>query len=121
MPKRPHRPRIRALRALAILALLTPLAAAPSTRAATPASGTVTPTKPFTWQGPVATGHNQSYDRQSGEPCGQTDADFCDKVLVLVDPGDFYATHGGGVDFSISGGAGRIELYRSASRPRGRA
>jgi BNR repeat-like domain len=117
MPMRPHRPRIRALRALAILALLTPLAAAPSSRAATPPSGTVTPTAPFTWQGPVATGHNQRYDPQTGEPCGQTDADFCDTVLVLVDPGDFFATSAGGVEFSIGGAvAGSdMDLYVYAS------
>jgi hypothetical protein len=103
MPMRLHRPRIRALRALAILALLTPLAAAPTSRAATPPSGTVTPAAPFTWQGPVATGQNQAYDPQAGEPCGQTAADFCDKVLVRVDPGDFFATSGGGVEFTTSG------------------
>jgi hypothetical protein len=103
MPTNPRRPRIRALRALAILALLAPLAAASPSRAATPPSGTVTPTTPFTWQGPVAVGHNENYDAQSGEPCGQTVADFCDTALVNVVPGDFFATSGGGVEFSTSG------------------
>jgi hypothetical protein len=117
MPMNPRRPRIRALRALAILALLTPLAAASPSRAATPPSGTVTPTTPFTWQGPVAVGHNENYDRQAGEPCGQTAADFCDKVLVNVVPGDFFATHGGGVDFTTSGAAdgSDMDLYVYAS------
>jgi hypothetical protein len=103
MPMSPRRPRNRALRALAILALLAPLAAASPSRAATPPSGTVTPTTPFTWQGPVAVGHNENYDAQSGEPCGRTVADFCDTALVHVLPGDFFATNGGGVEFSTSG------------------
>jgi BNR repeat-like domain len=103
MPMISRRPRIRALRTLAILALLAPLAAASPARAATPPSGTVTPTTPFTWQGPVAVGHNENYDPQAGEPCGQTTADFCDKALVNVVPGDFFATSGGGVEFSTSG------------------
>src|SRR4051812_39452287 len=103
MPMSPRRPRIRALRALAILALLAPLAATSPARAATAPSGTVTPTTPFTWQGPVAVGHNENYDAQSGEPCGQTVADFCDTALVNVVPGDFFATSGGGVEFSTSG------------------
>jgi hypothetical protein len=103
MPMSSRRPRIRALRALAILALLAPLAAASPSRAATPPSGTVTPTTSFTWQGPVAVGHNENYDAQSGEPCGQTVADFCDTALVNVVPGDFFATNGGGVEFSTSG------------------
>jgi hypothetical protein len=112
-----HRPRIRAPRALAILALLVPLAVAPTARAATPPSGTVTPTTPLTWQGPVASGQNQSYDPQTGEPCGQTPADFCDKVLVLVDAGNFFATSGGGVEFSIRGAAAGsdMDLYVYAS------
>jgi hypothetical protein len=63
----------------------------------------VTPTAPFTWQGPVATGHNEGYDPGTGEPCGQTVADFCDTALVNVVPGDFFATNGGGVEFSTSG------------------
>jgi hypothetical protein len=113
----PDRPRIRALRALAILALLVALAAVSQARAATPPSGTVTPTAPFTWQGPVATGHNENYDPQAGEPCGQAVADFCDTVLVLVEPGDFFATSGGGVEFSIGGAAdgSDMDLYVYAS------
>jgi hypothetical protein len=98
-----RRSRVRAPRALAILAVLIPLAAASPSPAATPPSGTVTPTAPFTWQGPVATGHNEGYDPGTGEPCGQNVADFCDTALVLVDPGDFFATNGGGVEFSTSG------------------
>ena len=121
MPMRPHRPRIAALRALAILALLTPLAAAPAARAATPPSGTVTPATPFTWQGPVAVGHNESYDPQAGGPCGQTPADFCDSALVNVQPGDFFATSGGGVEFSTSGAAAGsdMDLYVYASNASG--
>jgi hypothetical protein len=121
MPMRPHRPRIAALRALAILALLSPLAAAPAARAATPPSGTVTPTTPFTWQGPVAVGHNERYDPQAGVPCGQTPADFCDSVLVNVQPGDFFATSGGGVEFSTSGArpGSDMDLYVYASNASG--
>jgi hypothetical protein len=112
-----HRPRISVRRALAILALLVPFAVVPAARAATPPSGTVTPTMPFTWQGPVASGQNQSYDPGTGEPCGQTPADFCDKVLVRVDAGSFFATSGGGVDFAISGAAAGsdMDLYVYAS------
>ena len=90
-----RRSRVRAPRALAILAVLVPLAAASASPAATPPSGTVTPTAPFIWQGPVATGQNQAYDPGTGEPCGQTVADFCDTALVNVVPGDFFATNGG--------------------------
>jgi hypothetical protein len=118
MPMSSRRPRIRVLRALAILALLAPLAAASPARAATPPSGTVTPATPFTWQGPAAVGHNENYVAQTGEPCGQTVADFCDTALVNVVPGDFYATNGGGVDFSTSGAtvAGTdMDLYGYAS------
>ena len=105
------------VRALAILAVLVPLAAASPSRAATPPSGTVTPTAPFTWQGPVAVGHNESYDAPSGEPCGQTVADFCDTALVNVVPGDFFATNGGGVEFSTSGAVlgSDMDLYVYAS------
>ena len=65
--------------------------------------GTVTPTTPFDWAGPVATGHNESYDAASGEPCGMTDATRCDATLVNVQAGDFFQTNGGGVEFSIAG------------------
>src|SRR5918995_3522539 len=99
----PDRPRIRARAALAILAVLVPLTAASPSLAATPPSGTVTPTTPFTWQGPAVVGHNENYNAQSGEPCGQTVADLCDTALVHVVPGDFFATNGGGVEFSTSG------------------
>jgi hypothetical protein len=113
----PDRPRIHARAALVILALLVALALASPSRAATPPSGTVTPTTPFTWQGPVAVGHNEAYDPQAGGPCGQTVGDFCDKVLVRVDPGDFFATSGGGVEFSTSGAAAGsdMDLYVYAS------
>jgi hypothetical protein len=115
------RPRIRARAALAILALLVPLAAASPSLAATPPSGTVTPTAPFTWQGPVAVGHNVNYNAQSGGPCGQTVADFCDSVLVNVQPGNFFATSGGGVEFSTSGAAAGsdMDLYVYASNASG--
>jgi hypothetical protein len=64
--------------------------------------GTVTPTTPFTWTGPVATGHNEDYDAASGEPCGSTEATFCDATLVNVQAGNFFDTSGGGVEFSIA-------------------
>jgi hypothetical protein len=112
-----HRPRIGVLRSLAILALLVPLASATVAWAATPPTGTVTPTTPFTWQGPVASGQNQGYDPVTGEPCGQTLPDFCDTALVLVDPGDFFTTSGGGVEFTTSGAVtgSDMDLYVYAS------
>src|SRR4051812_7892856 len=88
---------------VATLVALSALVWAPAARGATPPSGTVTPSAPFTWAGPVASGQNQDYDPGTGEPCGQTANDFCDRVLVRVDAGDFFNTSGGGVEFSISG------------------
>jgi hypothetical protein len=113
MPMRSHhRPRIRTPRALAILALLVPLATPAAAAAQPDRSGTVTPTTPFTWTGPAAIGHNENYDPQTGEPCGKTAADYCDKTLILVEPGDFFATSGGGVEFSIGGSPGNdLDLY----------
>jgi hypothetical protein len=98
------------LRALVVFAVLL---GAPAARGATPPSGTVTPTAPFIWAGPVASGQNQAYDPGTGEPCGQTAADFCDRVLVNVAAGDFYATNGGGVEFSTGGAApgSDMDLY----------
>jgi hypothetical protein len=66
-------------------------------------TGTVTPDTPFTWEGPAAIGHNEDYDGPSGEPCGKTEADYCDETLINADAGDFYETSGGGVEFSIGG------------------
>jgi hypothetical protein len=111
----------RMLRAVVIFTILTALAVAAPASAQPAHSGTVTPTAPFTWQGPVASGQNQSYDPGTGEPCGQTAADFCDTALVLVDPGDFFATHGGGVEFSTSGAAAGsdMDLYVYSSDANG--
>jgi hypothetical protein len=78
------------------------LALAPAASAAD-RSGTVTPDVPFAWEGPSAVGHNEGYDGLTGVPCGKTAADYCDETLVNVDPGDFYATSGGGVEFAIGG------------------
>jgi hypothetical protein len=104
-------------RALVILALSVPLVAPAAAPAAPARTGTVTPTAPFTWQGPVASGQNQGYDAVSGEPCGQTLADFCDATLVLVAPGNFFASNGGGVEFSTSGAVpgSDMDLYVYAS------
>jgi hypothetical protein len=80
--------------AVALLALAAPASAQDRT-------GTVTPAAPFAWEGPAAVGHNEDYDGASGEPCGKTVADYCDESLINVDPGDFYETSGGGVEFAI--------------------
>jgi hypothetical protein len=104
-------------RTLVIVALFAPLVAPAAAPAAPARTGTVTPATPFTWQGPVASGQNQAFDPDTGEPCGQTLADFCDASLVLVSPGDFFATNGGGVEFSTSGAApgSDMDLYVYAS------
>src|SRR5687768_4969393 len=74
--------------------------------------GAVTPTAPFTWTGPVASGANEDYDAGSGEPCGSTLETQCDATLIEVQAGDFYATSGGGVEFSIGGSPGNdLDLY----------
>jgi hypothetical protein len=62
----------------------------------------VTPSTPFTWAGPVATGHNEDYVPATGEPCGATAGTFCDATLINVQAGNFFETSGGGVEFSIS-------------------
>jgi len=80
--------------AVAVLALAAPSSAQDRT-------GTVTPAAPFAWEGPAAVGHNEDYDGPSGEPCGKTVADYCDETLINVDPGAFYETSGGGVEFAI--------------------
>ena len=108
---------IRSRCAAALGATLFALAVPAAAPAATPPSGTVTPAAPFTWTGPVASGQNQDYDPQSGEPCGQTTADFCDRVLVRIDAGNFFDSNGGGVEFSIGGAVAGSDMdlyiYRS--------
>jgi hypothetical protein len=90
------------------------VAAAPAAEASPP--GTVTPTMPFTWSGPVATGHNENYDAATGEPCGATVETFCDATLINVQAGDFFETSGGGVEFAISNTPGNdFDLYVYAS------
>jgi hypothetical protein len=86
---------------LGVFTAATVLLTATTVAAASP-PGTVTPTAPFTWTGPVATGHNENYDAASGEPCGTTDATRCDATLVNVLAGTFFDTSGGGVEFSIA-------------------
>jgi hypothetical protein len=82
--------------------------------------GTVTPTTPFTWTGPVATGHNENYDAATGEPCGATVETFCDATLINVQAGDFFETNGGGVEFAISNTPGNdFDLYVYASNAAG--
>jgi hypothetical protein len=86
----------------------------PAAQASPP--GTVTPTTPFTWSGPVATGHNEDYIAALGEPCGVTVETFCDATLINVVAGDFFETFGGGVEFSIADTPGNdFDLYVYAS------
>jgi hypothetical protein len=102
------------LAAWAVAAALTALLAAPPGALAQPdREVTATPDTPATWQGAVAAGQNQSYDPQTGEPCGKELATYCDVTLVNADAGDFYETSGGGVEFSTGGAvAGTdIDLY----------
>jgi len=87
---------------LGVFAAAAVLVFAPPAAAQFDRQGTVTPVMPFTWTGPVATGHNEDYDPASGEPCGKTEADYCDVTLVNVQAGDFFETSGGGVEFSIA-------------------
>jgi hypothetical protein len=93
------RPRI----AAALLASLLALAILPAADAAAAnRSGTVTETTPFEWNGAVATGHNEDYDPQTGEPCPMpptppTPATMCDSTLLQVNSATF-----GGVDVSIA-------------------
>jgi hypothetical protein len=87
---------------LGVFAAATALAFASPAAAQFDRQGTVTPTTPFTWTGPVATGHNEDYDPVSGQPCGKTVADYCDVTLVNVQAGNFFETSGGGVEFSIA-------------------
>jgi hypothetical protein len=63
-------------------------------------SGEVTPDAPFTWEGDVASGSNQTFDP---EACSKEPDTYCDITLVNVVPGDFYETSGGGVEFSTGG------------------
>ena len=92
------------------------LAAVASAAQASP-PGTVTPTTPFTWSGPVATGHNENYDAASGQPCDTASAaTFCDATLINVQAGTFFETNGGGVEFSIADTPGNdFDLYVYAS------
>jgi hypothetical protein len=68
-------------------------------------TGTVTPEAPFTWAGAVTTAANQTFDPGAGGPCGKAPEDYCDITLVNVQPGDFFSTSGGGVEFSTTGTA----------------
>jgi hypothetical protein len=68
-------------------------------------TGTATPDAPFTWTGPVTTAMNQDFDPGAAGPCGKDAATYCDITLVDVVPGDFFATSGGGVEFSTTGTA----------------
>jgi hypothetical protein len=93
-------------------ALLAVLGIAPAAVAQPDRTVAVTPNTPATWTGATATGHNVTYDPTAGEPCGKTDATYCDVTLVNVVAGDFYATSGGGVEFSIGGSPGNdLDLY----------
>jgi hypothetical protein len=103
--------------ALAVAAALSAALAAPPVVLAQPdRAGVVTPDTPFTWSGAVATGHNETYDPAAGGPCGKSVATFCDVTLVEVRAGDFFATSGGGVEFSIGGSRGNdLDLFVYAS------
>jgi hypothetical protein len=74
-------------------------------------SGTVTPAAPFVWSGGVGSGQNIGFD--AADPiasCGKTAANYCDVTLVNVEPGTFYDTAAGGVEFSIGGAAPGTDL-----------
>jgi hypothetical protein len=73
-------------------------------------SGTVTPATPFTWTGARATGHNVTFDPGAPDACGKADANYCDVTLVNVDPGNFYDTAAGGVEFSTGSAAAGTDL-----------
>jgi hypothetical protein len=71
-------------------------------------SVTATPEAPATWDGAVASGLNQAFDRADPSTCGKTTATYCDITLVNVEPGDFYDTAAdGGVEFAT--GAAKLD------------
>ena len=72
-----------ALAALAALATAPPAAAAPPDRAVTitPANNASNPAR---WDSPVRSGDNQNYDSESGSPCDDTAAHYCDDTLLTV-------------------------------------
>jgi hypothetical protein len=114
---RPSRRRA-ALLGVFLAALIGVLAVGSAAQAQTPdRSGEVTPAAPFTWQGDVASGLNETFDPTI---CSKELATYCDITLVNVVPGDFYSTSGGGVEFSTDGPAGQdIDLLVFESGPSG--
>src|SRR4051794_17034263 len=80
-------------------------------------TGVVTPEAPFGWTGAVATAQNQAFDPADPSTCGKDARNYCDITLVEVQPGDFFAHFGGGVEFSTDGAASGTDLdlyvYRS--------
>jgi hypothetical protein len=66
-------------------------------------SGVVTPEAPFTWTGAVTTAQNQNFDPADPSTCGKDATNYCDITLVEVQPGDFFANAGGGVEFATGG------------------
>jgi hypothetical protein len=77
--------------------------ALPSTAQAAPdRTGTATPSAPYSFDGTVATGANQTFDVDDGGPCDKTPANYCDLTLINVDaPDGFYDAVGGGVEVAI--------------------
>ena len=113
---RPRKPRIALLLTLSLL----PIVALQGVASAhiPEREGQVTPDEPFTWEGPTATGENQDYDADSGEPCGHEVENQCDTTLlnVAVDPSYWGAREGGltvAIDnyFGVSGPASDFDLY----------
>ncbi|HEX2412790.1 MAG TPA: hypothetical protein VHJ39_16605 [Solirubrobacteraceae bacterium] len=86
------------------------LAAGPAASAQTPDRTVVaTPAVPATWAGDVASGTNTTFDPTQ---CSKNPPTYCDITLVNVVPGDFYATSGGGVEFSTIGTPGNdLDLF----------
>jgi hypothetical protein len=90
--------------------------AAPASAEAPERNVTLAPPGPATWNGPVLTGANQSYDSASGEPCGDGLEDQCHTTLLRVNvPVGFWTNRGGGVqvdlDNYVPNAASDFDLY----------
>jgi hypothetical protein len=71
---------------VACFALL-PVVALPAVAQAAP-DHTITLTDesgPQSWEGAAATGANQDYDENTGEPCDETESGYCEQALLHVD------------------------------------
>lgn len=81
---------------------------------------------PATWDGATASGLNQLFDAETGEPiCGDEIDDQCDTTLLRVRvPDDFWKSRGGGVEVSIGdyfpNAASDFDLYVYESNREGK-